>query len=176
MRSQQYQHTPLDLDSFSKDVTLPKEGITLRAMKAFIEQNGGVERFQGLTTTQVCNDILKVITLERQCSYCDLLLQLVEEEKQKNEKEGKEVDEKQLDVGKANVFICHVGAFIFLDVVSTLETHFKETPDIIIFFDLFSNNQHFAGDLPFEWTTTTFKSALQEFGHTGDHWYMAPRG
>jgi hypothetical protein len=31
---------------------------------------------------------------------------------------------------------------------------------------LFSNNQHLAGSLPFEWWTNTFKSAIADFGHT----------
>jgi hypothetical protein len=47
-----------------------------------------------------------------------------------------------------------------------LETNFKEIPDIIIWFDIFSNNQHLTPNLPFEWFTTTYKSAIQECGHT----------
>jgi len=36
----------------------------------------------------------------------------------------------------------------------------------VIWFDLFSNNQHKAIDLDFDYWSTTFQSAIQSFGHT----------
>jgi len=149
-------------------IPFPKHGLTLKAILKFIERNGGRERFQGLTTTQVCEDVLKIITSKRQCSYCDLLL--FEEEKE--EEDGDAVvddgvaDKKLKSVGKAGVFISHAWKYNFLDVVSALENHFKDTPETIIWFDLFSNNQHLAISLPFEWWATSFKSAIQEMGRT----------
>jgi tetratricopeptide (TPR) repeat protein len=150
-------------------IPFPKHGLTLKAILKFIERNGGRERFQGLTTTQVCEDVLKIITSKRQCSYCDLLLF---EEEEKEEEDGDAVvddgvaDKKLKSVGKAGVFISHAWKYNFLDVVSALENHFKDTPETIIWFDLFSNNQHLAVSLPFEWWATTFKSAIQEMGRT----------
>lgn len=44
--------------------------------------------------------------------------------------------------------------------------HFKSDPNIIVWFDLFSNNQHAAPDLDFNWWSTTFKSAIADFQHT----------
>jgi len=55
---------------------------------------------------------------------------------------------------------------MFLDVIDALEWHFRDTPDIIIWFDMFSNNQHKAVDLDFAWWCNTFKSAIKDFGHT----------
>ena len=50
--------------------------------------------------------------------------------------------------------------------MDSLEFHFRDTPDIIIWFDMFSNNQHKAVDLDFNWWCNTFKSAIKDFGHT----------
>ena len=69
-------------------------------------------------------------------------------------------------VGVAQVFISHAWKYAFLDVVDTLQYHFRDNPDIIIWFDLFSNNQHSAPDLDFHWWSTTFKSAIEQFNHT----------
>jgi len=69
-------------------------------------------------------------------------------------------------VGIATVFISHAWKYLFLDVMCALEYHFRDQPDIIIWFDLFSNNQHKAVDLDFDWWCNTFKSAIQQFGHT----------
>jgi tetratricopeptide (TPR) repeat protein len=132
-----------------KVVPFPKIGVRLSVFRKFINDNGNIERFNGMTTTQVNDLILKVVTYERQCSYCELL--------QHQKYDG---------VGKASLFVSHAWKFKFLDVVSALENHFKETPDVYIWFDMFSNNQHLAGDLPFEWWTNTFKSAIHDFGRT----------
>ena len=49
--------------------------------------------------------------------------------------------------------------------MDAVEYHFRDTPDIIIWFDMFSNNQHKAVDLDFDWWCTIFKSAIKDFGH-----------
>ena len=69
-------------------------------------------------------------------------------------------------VGDAQVFISHAWKYAFLDVVDTLQYHFRDNPDTIIWFDLYSNNQHSAPDLDFHWWSTTFKSAIEQFNHT----------
>ena len=69
-------------------------------------------------------------------------------------------------VGLATVFISHAWKYLFLDVVDALLYHFQHESDIIIWFDLFSNNQHKAVDLDFHWWCNTFKSAIQMFGRT----------
>lgn len=68
--------------------------------------------------------------------------------------------------GIAIVFISHAWYYLFLDVVDALEYHFREQPDIVIWFDLFSNNQHKTIDLDLDWWCNTFKSAIKSFGHT----------
>jgi len=51
-------------------------------------------------------------------------------------------------------------------VIDALEYHFRDTPDIIIWFDMFSINQHKAINFDFDWLCNTFKSAIKDFGHT----------
>eukprot|EP01042_Synura_sphagnicola_P000244 gene244-252_t len=70
------------------------------------------------------------------------------------------------DVKPAVVFISHAWKYIFLDVVEALQNHFRDEPDAVIWFDLFSNNQHLAPNLDFHWWGYTFKSAIAEFGRT----------
>jgi hypothetical protein len=133
----------------SKVVPFPKDGVKLSVFIDFINNYGGRKYFRGLTTTDVCNIILKPSTEIDKLSYCELLR-----------------NRKDCGVGKAEVFVSHAWKYEFLDVVSALEFHFKDAPDIFIWFDLFSNNQHLAGNLPFEWWTNTFKSAIKDFGRT----------
>ena len=100
-------------------------GITLQGMREFVARCGGVIEFAGLTTTDVCNYFLLPLTSARRESYCKLL-----------SAEGSE------NVGSATVFISHAWKFLFLDVLCTLENHFYDTPNVLLYFDLFSNNQH----------------------------------
>jgi hypothetical protein len=55
----------------------------------------------------------------------------------------------------------------FLNVVDAIEQHFKNETDIVIWFDLFSNNQHGLNDPPpFEWWCHTFLHAIKNIGRT----------
>ena len=134
------------------DVPFPKMGVTIQVFLDFIEDNGGQKRFEGLTTEDVTDGkagfILKA-TQEHKCSYCELLQY-----------------QKDPNVGTATVFISHACKQNFLQVVNALQNHFKDTPDVFVWFSSFSNNQHLTPNLPFEWFTSTFKSAIQDFGHT----------
>ena len=127
----------------------PKEGIKLSSWDTFINECGGRSMLEGLSTTDVNNLCQKPLTIHMKSSYCDYL---------------KTRDSNS--VGEAQVFISHAWKYAFLDVVDTLQYHFWYNPDIIIWFDLFSNNQHSAPDLDFHWWSTTFKSAIEQFNHT----------
>ena len=92
-----------------------------------------------MTTTDVCDKFLKPITSEKKQSYCEYLQ-----------------ERNSPDVGEASVFISHAWKYTFVEVVDALEHHFSNEPDIFIWFDLFSNNQHKASSLPFGWWRDTF--------------------
>jgi hypothetical protein len=44
--------------------------------------------------------------------------------------------------------------------------NFPQQPDICMWFDVFSNNQHDAPQRSFEWWTNTFQSAIKRIGKT----------
>ena len=141
---------PVDDDNnSSKILPFPKNGVKLTYIKEFYDACGGREALEGLTTTEVSDLYVKSKTDHCKMSYCEML-----------EAQG------HPSVGKATVFISHAWRYRFNDVVSALETHFKDAMDTVVWFDLFSNNQHKATVLPFEWWRDTFKSAIAEFGHT----------
>ena len=131
-------------------VPFPKHGVLFPAFVEFIERCGGREAIAGLTTTDICERFVKPFTVASASSYCDLL------------KANGNANVRD----KAEVFISHAWKYTFLDVVASVEAHFKSNPNIVIWFDLFSNNQHKAGSLPFMWWKTTFRSAIEDFKHT----------
>ena len=130
----------------------PKEGVRLSYFNDIIDSFGGRTALAGLTTTDVCNNFVKPACEALKASYCDYLSQTQIKH--------------SCPVGKATVFISHAWKYVFLDVVEALQYHFRDDPDVIVWFDLFSNNQHQAVSLDFDWWCNTFKSAIEEFGHT----------
>lgn len=103
----------------------------------------------GGTTTVICERYIKPTTKKLQCSMCDLL----------------KIQEPNA-TGRASVFISHAWKYKFSDVVEALLYYFQGDYDRIIWFDLFSNNQHKAPNLTFEWWCNTFKTAIGSFEKT----------
>ena len=137
-------------------IPFPKNGVKLSyLLNHFVEECGGREALEGLTTTEVCEKFVKPFTKDYQLSYCDMILE-----------KAKENDELDGVVQTATVFISHAWKYEFLHVLSALEDHFKDEPDKIVWFDIVSNNQHKATELEYDWWATTFKDAIKEFGHT----------
>lgn len=144
-------------DEYSESsIPFPKNGIKLSyLLNNFMKECGGREALQGLSTTEVCSQFIMPKTKECELSYCDMIL---EQAKKDSELDGV--------VGIATVFVSHAWKYKFLDVLDALKYHFKDEPDKIVWFDLVSNNQHKATDLPYEWWATTFKDAIKQMGHT----------
>jgi tetratricopeptide (TPR) repeat protein len=134
--------------SAASTLPFPKDGIALSAVDSFIELCGGKELFVDLTTTEVNIEAQKPFTYSLSCSYCDHLK-----------------ERSFPGVGKATVFISHAWKYKFLDVLDAIRNHFRDE-DPIIWFDLFTNNQHDAPDLDFGWWSTTFQEAIREIGTT----------
>ena len=135
-------------DSYFRDVQcptylpdkqlFPTNGIMLSRMEVFVNECGGRSSLGWLTTAEVNKYFVIPFTAEKKCSYCDLLVA-----------EGAEC------VGTAQVYISHSWEYVFVDVVDALLYHFRDNPDIIIWFDLFSNNQYDASDIELDhWCTT----------------------
>ena len=132
--------------------TFPLNGIRLSFLQTFIDiYCGGREKLQGLTTTFVIDKFIKPQTLLWQQSFCDML-------------ESQGYEDHGFCIAKAQVFISHAWQYIFLDVVDALQFHFIDTPDIVIWFDLFSINQHKENDLDFHGLCNMFTSTIKDFG------------
>jgi tetratricopeptide (TPR) repeat protein len=128
----------------------PTLGVRVSAFRTFIETTcGGANKIKSFTTSDICKHFVKPLTGPSECSYCELL--------QLHGNDG---------VAQANVFISHAWKFKFLDVVEAIEHHFRSSPEAVVWFDLFSNNQHAAPNFDFDWWSTTFKNAIFLFNHT----------
>ena len=140
---------------FTLDDSLPfpKEGIKLSSLELFINECGGRSVLEGLSTTDVNEKHQMRLTSDMKSSYCDYL---------------KTRDSSR--VGEATMFICLAWKSKFLDVVDTLQYHFRDSPDVIMWFDLFSKNQHTPPNLDFYWWNTTYKSAIKHFNRTVIIW------
>lgn len=78
-------------------------------------------------------------------------------------------------IGKANVFISHAWKYQFLNVVDAILLQLDSNPlsgDVIIWFDLFSNNQHGldVNPPPFGWWCHTFLNAIKNIGKRMFYW------
>jgi hypothetical protein len=63
----------------------------------------------------------------------------------------------------ANVFISHAWKYNFLDVMEAVRLHYNNDTSIVIWFDLFSVNEHTTSTQvrSFGWWSTTFKTAIK---------------
>lgn len=133
---------------------LPLHGIRLSFLDQFLDLCNGREKLEGLSTEDVCREIVKPTTKQLQSSYCDWL-------KSENHPGFAEI---------ATVFISHAWKFKFLDVVDALYEHFGDDQgkrdQTVIWFDVFSVNQHDLSKKDFNWWDKIFKSAIKQFGRT----------
>jgi hypothetical protein len=115
------------MTKLSSVLAISKDGVKLSYVKEFYDSCGGKEMLKDLTTTEVNDKFLKPMTASSQLSLCEYL-------KESNHPA----------VGVATVFISHAWLYKFLDVVDALQYHFRDTPDIVIWFDLtFSGRTRF---------------------------------
>jgi tetratricopeptide (TPR) repeat protein len=138
--------------SFSETLPYPEDGVRLEVFLEFINLHcGGEEALKGKSTAYVSENFLKPATAETQQSFCELL-------KTQN----------RPGVSTANRFVSHAWNCEFLDVVNALRYYSRDEDQssVYYFFDLFSNNQHKAPHLTFDWWSNTFKNAIGKIGHT----------
>ena len=105
-----------------------------------------------LTTTEVCETVVKPATATRACAYLELL-------RGRTGPDGKPL------VGRANVFVSHAWRYALALVIAVLEElEASSAEPLYYWFDLVLNNQHQTEDRPFEWWCTTFKSSITAIG------------
>lgn len=148
------------------DEEFPKQGIRLSFLLQFVEDLSSrlteeeKKMLVTYTTTDICELYIKPITQPYQCSFCKFYEML----------NPTELNGSSSAIGKAMVFISHAWKFRFIDVLAALKECFKNelnnNEDIIIWFDLVSNNQHKAPNRNFDWWSNTFLNAIKELGRT----------
>ncbi len=113
-------------DSFnSKGSYFQKLGVQLSYLDEFVHKCGGRKKLKGLSIAEINEKFVKPMTEEKKTSLCEMLQ-----------------DEKHGSVGEATIFVSHAWQHDFLNIVNALQHHLRETPHVVIWFDLFSINQH----------------------------------
>jgi hypothetical protein len=104
----------------------PQLGVKVSFLQEFINAcPGGRDGIQELTTSSICELFVKPFTKPYNLSLCDLLYQTKHE-----------------SIDKAQVFISHAWKYKFVDIVDALQRKFSDCLDTVIWFDVFSVNQH----------------------------------
>ena len=130
----------------------PQLGVTVSFLSQFIQTCIGTntrDSIKDLTTNDICEKYVKPFTAPYKLSLCDLLQQCGETK-----------------IGAATVFISHAWKYKFIEVVDALERSFANSMDTVVWFDVFSVNQHSTGEKTFDWWSTTFQEAIRKFGRT----------
>jgi hypothetical protein len=141
-------HTSIQRDGkLSTYTDMSLLGVRLSFLTLFIENNGGEDRFRGLTTKDVMIRLVLPETMSTGLSFCELMLSRGLKE----------------NVGDAEWFLSHAWTYLFLDVVSALRSHFNDT-DPVIWYDLFSVSQHKTAIRTFDWWNTTFMRVIAAIG------------
>lgn len=141
----------------------PTLGVKVSWLRGFINENGGEKRFQGMSTGDVCDAIIRPAVLRRNITYAQWIKETqpavpdgimaapVVEKKEKGgdseeddtDSEDENVEDKVLkqNVDEAQVMISHSWNNEFLSTVAALENHFKDQPELHLWIDLFSMDQ-----------------------------------
>lgn len=102
----------------------PFDGVTLEQLDDFV-QIVGKENIRGMDTADVLETHIKPQTSAFACSYTQLLRRST-----------------PAAVRTATVFISHAWECDFLDMVRMLKSRFKGRGDVVMWIDVFCNNQH----------------------------------
>ena len=127
--------------------------MSIEFVRQFVAEYGGLETVGKMSTTMVCESIVKPATLDRRCAYIDKF------------RIHQTVDggTKPL-MGPASVFVSHAWKYAFGDPVDVMEQYERAHPDSYFWFDVFMNNQHKAETRPQSWWSTTFRLSIKSIG------------
>lgn len=121
-------------------------GIKTSYFEKFIEDNGGMQQFHGLSTKQVC-----VKCIEEKCQITNLSIS--------QQLQNSSYGAKQY-VGKPKWFISHSWSNLFLETVEAIIATFvklygQDARDIVVWIDIFSFFQGGNENVPFEYLNST---------------------
>ena len=96
---------------------IPTDGIAVWALRRFVSDNQAF--LGGLSTGDVCLQLVKPATRAGMCAYAELL-------------QGSPGDQGRPAVGRANIFLCHAWRNSFEDLVDALETALHDETDAFV--------------------------------------------
>ncbi|KAF0686535.1 Aste57867_21665 [Aphanomyces stellatus] len=138
-------------------VPAPVLGLTVGYFKHLIALHGGRDRFEGLSTCDVCIQFVLPLTQSTQLSLVDHV--------HREDPNGDQY------VKPATWFVSHAWSYTYLDVVDALSAFFDEQGlecnNVAVWFCMFNNNQHLVTDQikPFEFWVDSFQTALKAIGN-----------
>jgi hypothetical protein len=122
------------------------DGIKLSALSQFISNNEGI---QGLTVEEVSNKIIMPLTFDKKVSYCSCIKST-----------------EPSNIGVPTAYLVYTRSTPFIDVIESLQFHFKDNSDIFIWFDIFSLSLHDPVEVTKTWIQNNIKSTIQIINHT----------
>jgi len=154
------QNEAIEKSASSEGFPFPKLGLKSVEFENFVTKCGGRDVLKNLTTTQVCDDFVKPMSLAQQSSYCEIIALEQNSSINGNHQES-------MTIATATVFISHAWNSNFLEVIDISLAHLNKIgkPDAVIWFDLFSVNQHQNTVNTSKWWHDVRK-CIREFGHT----------
>lgn len=142
--------------------TFPNTGMSQQDLMGFLRRVG-TDRLMTLSTGQVCFQYVVPYTAKLQLSYCEQIAY----DYFSDEYVGLDIqDIIKKGTKTPTVFVSHAWDSKFLDVIGAIVEKFNDDPDAIIWFDIFSVNQHTNRSTGNSWWSDTFKAAVQRIKHT----------
>jgi hypothetical protein len=151
------------VSSGSTPSSMKKIGVKLQFLKEFYRwageeiktDKGETRSIDSMETREIVAKVIAPKTNAIKASFCEYL-----------QSTGR------LDVVKeANVFVSHAWGYNFKEVIDSLDVYFaediKDGKEVIIWMDIFSNNQHTIGDNEFPWWVENFSHLLVGDPKTG---------
>ena len=130
-------------------------GVRFKYFLDFIEDCGGEEALRGKTTYEVSEAFVKPRTREvGGGSFCDLL---------------RASEATSGLVAPSAWYISHAWSYLFLDVVEAVKLFLEDecegrAGEEVVWFDVFSNDQHSVENRPFDWWTTPYQDFIRSIG------------
>ena len=140
------------------DFIFPPLGIKVSFFQEFISTYpGGSDAFIGMTTQEVCDKVIKPLTISHKTSLCQMLYQY------------SHPSISNIDHIKA--YISHSWHSPFLDMVHAIERMYSNAMDTVIWIDIFSINQHLTpmiqlSERRLSWWITTLQDGIKQIGNT----------
>ena len=141
---------------------IPRVGVSLQVLRSLLAKANALR--QGMTTSEVCHEIVKPATEAVQCSFAQLIID--------SGKDGV-MDCTEQHVDTATVFVSHAWQCPFEELVGCVEAHataVQQAGDTsradFFWVDVVVNTQWITPKHDFRWWCQTFGQNIRSIGHT----------